>query len=121
LLPTFTRIVVDAADVTGLRVAAPALAEVRGKVTVTGGSRIPEDVRMMLALRTAGASVRIEIQSDGAFSIRLPYGDYQATIEGAPGELEVKSVRAGSQQSPNAPFKVDAPVVDLRIELGFRQ
>jgi hypothetical protein len=82
-------------------------------------NRLPGTHQLTLSLRSTSASVRIPIQANGTFSATLIHGDYQATIEGVPGNFKVQSIVYGATNILNAPAKIDSQTDEFVITLSL--
>jgi hypothetical protein len=115
----FTKVTVGSVDLVGLRIETPRQATARGRIVTAPANRLPGTHQLTLSLRSTSASVRIPIQANGTFSATLIPGEYQATIEGVPGNFKVQSIVYGATNILNAPAKIDSQTDEFVITLSL--
>ncbi|HET9943579.1 MAG TPA: hypothetical protein VFR05_09575, partial [Terriglobia bacterium] len=112
------RIIVDATDVTGVEIAAPAKREVTARVLVEGNNPLPS-VGLSLDTEDSLMTVVIRPEPDGTQRIQLPENERRVRLTGLPLGYNVRSVTYGSADLLKGTLKLaDAAPAELRITLA---
>jgi hypothetical protein len=117
-----TEIRVEDADVTGVTVAIPPPATIRGQITVNPAEAQLDLSKLTVTLVAAdalvGPSYSAGVHTDGSFVIdACSPGRYQVAIKG-PQEIYAKTLLVGSQELPDRLLSVSGS--DVRLEVAVR-
>jgi hypothetical protein len=105
----------------------PVMIELKGRVTVENGGRLPRfsrgDVIRVQASKVRGnESATQPVNDDGSFTLKVFGGNYQVAAPAVPRNYRVKSMFYGAVDLSKDFIQVDGPMSDeIRITLGFEE